>query len=109
VYGIPPEQVVGSAGATEFGYDKNGKAILTKVPKLLLMDDAAGKPEGIHFMIEVPSLPEAVFGSSVGASLGAAFTAGGGGACWARGPHSVRTRGAWPSGSCSGSAPGRPI
>ena len=34
VYGIPPEQVVGSAGATQFGYDKNGKPILTKVPKL---------------------------------------------------------------------------
>ncbi|HYA59911.1 MAG TPA: HAD family hydrolase, partial [Burkholderiaceae bacterium] len=32
VYGIPPEQVVGSADATEYGYGKDGKPILTKVP-----------------------------------------------------------------------------
>src|SRR5262249_29182655 len=30
VYGIPPEQVVGTAGATHYGYDKNGKPFLTK-------------------------------------------------------------------------------
>ena len=51
VYGIPPEQVVGSMGGTKFGYDKNGKPFLTKEPKLLLNDDKAGKPEGIHLMI----------------------------------------------------------
>ena len=51
VYGIPPEQVVGSAGATNFVYDKSGKPNLVKVPKLLLNDDQAGKPEGIHLMI----------------------------------------------------------
>jgi hypothetical protein len=48
VYGIPPERVVGSAGAVKFGYDKDGKPILTKEPKLLLNDNDAGKPEGIH-------------------------------------------------------------
>ena len=64
VYGIPPEQVVGSAGATQFGYDKNGKAVLTKVPKLLLNDDKAGKPEGIHLMIG--RRPYAAFGNSIG-------------------------------------------
>jgi phosphoglycolate phosphatase-like HAD superfamily hydrolase len=51
VYGIPPEQVVGSAGAVKFGYDKDGKPILTKEPKLLLNDNDAGKPEGIHLML----------------------------------------------------------
>ena len=51
VYGIPPEQVVGTAGGTKYGYDKDGKPILTKEPKLLLNDDKAGKPEGIHLMI----------------------------------------------------------
>jgi hypothetical protein len=51
VYGVPPEQVVGSAGAVQFGYDKDGKAILTKDPKLLLLDDKGGKPEGIHLVI----------------------------------------------------------
>ena len=50
-YGIPPEQVVGSAGGTKFGYDKDGKPFLTKEPKLLLNDNNAGKPEGIHLMI----------------------------------------------------------
>jgi hypothetical protein len=64
VYGIPPEQVVGSAGATKFGYDKNGKPILTKVPKLLLNDDKAGKPEGIHLVIG--RRPVAAFGNSIG-------------------------------------------
>ena len=64
VYGIPPEQVVGTAGATQFGYDKAGNAILTKVPKLLLNDDKAGKPEGIHLVIG--RRPVAAFGNSIG-------------------------------------------
>ena len=51
VYGIPPEQVVGTAEATKYGYDKSGKPFLTKEPKLLLNDNDAGKPEGIHLMI----------------------------------------------------------
>src|SRR5262245_17576815 len=51
VYGIPPEQVVGTMGGTKYGYDKEGKPFLTKEPKLLLNDDNAGKPEGIHLMI----------------------------------------------------------
>ena len=51
VYGIPPEQVVGSAGGTKYSYDQDGKPILTKEPKLLLNDNDAGKPEGIHLMI----------------------------------------------------------
>ena len=51
VYGIPPEQVVGSAGSTKYSYDTDGKPILTKEPKLLLNDNDAGKPEGIHLMI----------------------------------------------------------
>ena len=64
IYGIPPEQVVGSAGATKFGYDKDGRPFLTKEPKLLLNDDKAGKPEGIHLMIG--SRPYAAFGNTVG-------------------------------------------
>src|SRR5206468_2758175 len=34
-YGIRPEQVVGSAGETKYGYDKDGKPFLTKEPKML--------------------------------------------------------------------------
>lgn len=63
-YGIPPEQVVGTAGGTSFGYDKNGKPFLTKEPKLLLNDNNAGKPEGIHLMIG--RRPFAAFGNSTG-------------------------------------------
>src|SRR5262249_23576022 len=64
VYGIPPEQVVGTAGGTKYGYRKDGKPFLTKEPKLLLNDDNAGKPEGIHLMIG--RRPHAAFGNSTG-------------------------------------------
>jgi phosphoserine phosphatase len=64
VYGIPRENVVGSALGTKFGYDKNGKPFLTKEPKLLLNDDHAGKPEGIH--LEIGRRPRAAFGNSTG-------------------------------------------
>jgi hypothetical protein len=64
VYGVPPEQVVGTAGGTAFGYDANGRPFLTKDPKLLLNDDKAGKPQGIHLMIG--RVPRAAFGNSIG-------------------------------------------
>jgi phosphoglycolate phosphatase-like HAD superfamily hydrolase len=64
VYGIPPEQVVGSATGTTYGYDKAGKPFLTKEPKLLLNDNNAGKPEGIHLMIG--RRPYFAFGNSTG-------------------------------------------
>ena len=64
VYGIPPEQVVGTAGGTSYGYAKDGKPFLTKTPKLLLNDNNAGKPEGIHLMIG--RRPNAAFGNSTG-------------------------------------------
>ncbi len=63
-YGIPCEQVVGTVGGTTFGYDKEGRPFLTKDPKLLLNDDNAGKPEGIHLMIGLR--PFAAFGNSTG-------------------------------------------
>ncbi len=78
VYGVPPEQVVGSAGATKFGYDKDGKPVLTKVPKLLLNDDNAGKPEGIHFVIG--RRPVAAFGNSIGDKEMLEYTQAGDGA-----------------------------
>jgi phosphoglycolate phosphatase-like HAD superfamily hydrolase len=64
VYGIPPEQVVGTAGGTKYGYDRKGRPALTKEPKLLLNDNNAGKPEGIHLMIG--RRPQAAFGNSTG-------------------------------------------
>jgi phosphoglycolate phosphatase-like HAD superfamily hydrolase len=64
VYGIPPEQVVGTAGGTSYGYAKDGKPFLSKTPKLLLNDNNAGKPEGIHLMIG--RRPNVAFGNSTG-------------------------------------------
>jgi len=63
-YGIPPEQVVGTAGATKFGYDKDGKPFLTKEPKMVLNDNDGGKVEGIHLMIG--RRPHIAFGNTAG-------------------------------------------
>ena len=78
VYGIPPEQVVGTATVTGFGYDKSGKPVLTKDPKLLLNDNFAGKPEGIHLMIG--RRPCAAFGNSTGDQQMLEYTKAGSGA-----------------------------
>ncbi len=64
VYGIPPEQVVGSATQAKYGYDKDGKPMLTKEPKLLVNDNDAGKPEAIHLMIG--QQPRMAVGNSTG-------------------------------------------
>ena len=77
-YGIPPGQVVGTMGGTTYGYDENGKPILTKDPKLLLNDNDAGKPQGIHLMIGLR--PYAAFGSSTGDQQMLEYTKAGGGA-----------------------------
>ncbi len=58
------EQVVGTAGGVKYGYDKDGRPVLTKEPKLLLNDNFAGKPEGIHLVIG--RRPQAAFGNSTG-------------------------------------------
>jgi phosphoserine phosphatase len=77
-YGIPPEQVVGTAAGTKYGYDKEGKPFLTKEPKLLLNDNNAGKPEGIHLMIG--RRPIAAFGNSTGDKQMLEYTKAGDGA-----------------------------
>ena len=77
-YGIPPEEVVGTAGETKFGYDKNGKPFLTKEPKLLLNDNGVGKPEGIYLMIG--RRPFAAFGNSTGDRQMLEYTKAGDGA-----------------------------
>ena len=50
--------------ARTYSYGKDGKPILTKEPKLLLNDNDAGKPEGIHLMIG--RRPVVAFGNSTG-------------------------------------------
>jgi len=77
-YGIPPEEIVGTAGETKYGYDKSGKPFLTKEPKLILNDNYAGKPEGIHLMIG--RQPYAAFGNSTGDKQMLEYTKAGGGA-----------------------------
>jgi phosphoglycolate phosphatase-like HAD superfamily hydrolase len=78
VYGVPPEQVVGSTAGTIFGYDKTGKAILTKVPEDMRVDDGVGKPVGIHLMIG--RRPVAAFGNSNGDKQMLEYTQAGDGA-----------------------------
>ena len=64
VYGIPPEQVVGTAGGLSYSYAADGRPVLIKEPKLLLNDNNAGKPESIHLMIG--RRPTLAFGNSTG-------------------------------------------
>ena len=77
-YGIPPEQVVGTAFGTTYGYAKDGKPFLTKAPKLLLNDNNAGKPEGIHLMIG--RRPHIAVGNSTGDQQMLEYTKAGDGA-----------------------------
>jgi hypothetical protein len=69
---------VGTAGGTKYGYDKAGKPFLLKEPRLLLNDDKAGKPEGIHLMIG--RRPRAAFGNSAGDREMLEYTTAGDGA-----------------------------
>ena len=64
VYGIPPEQIIGSAGGTKFTYTKDGRSFLIRDPRVLLNDNYAGKAEGIHLVIG--RRPRAAFGNSIG-------------------------------------------
>ncbi|MDZ7596854.1 MAG: haloacid dehalogenase-like hydrolase [Desulfobacterales bacterium] len=63
VYGIPPEQVVGSSIKTKYEL-RNGKPVLARLPELNFIDDKAGKPVGIHQYIG--RRPIAAFGNSDG-------------------------------------------
>jgi hypothetical protein len=63
VYGIPPEQVVGSTGRTKFELRESGP-VLVKTLDYLFVDDKAGKPAGIHEFIG--RRPIACFGNSDG-------------------------------------------
>ena len=47
VYGVPPEQVVGSSIKAKYEL-REGKPVVVKLPEINLIDDKAGKPVGIH-------------------------------------------------------------
>jgi len=63
VYGVPPEQVVGSSIVTEFEM-RDGVPVLVRQPKLFFIDDKGGKPVGINS--HIGRRPIAAFGNSDG-------------------------------------------
>jgi hypothetical protein len=63
VYGVLPEQVVGSSIKTKFEM-REGKPVLVRLPEVNFIDDKAGKPVGIHE--HIGRRPIAAFGNSDG-------------------------------------------
>ena len=63
VYGIPPEQVVGSSIKTKFEM-RDGKPVLVRLPEVNFIDDGPGKPVGINE--HIGRRPIAAFGNSDG-------------------------------------------
>ena len=63
VYGIPPEQVVGSSIKTQYEM-KDGKSVLMRLPAIDFIDDKSGKPVGINS--HIGRRPILAFGNSDG-------------------------------------------
>jgi len=77
VYGIPPEQVVGSSIKTKYEM-RDGKPVLVRLPELDFIDDKTGKPVGINS--HIGRRPIAAFGNSDGDRQMLEWTQGGAGA-----------------------------
>ena len=77
VYGIPPEQVVGSSIKTKFEM-RNGRPVLVRLPEINFIDDKAGKPVGINQ--HIGRRPIVAFGNSDGDLQMLQWTAAGKGA-----------------------------
>lgn len=78
VYGIPPEQVIGSSGAVKFEAFPDGVVQIIKEPKVEFVDDGSGKPAGINRFIG--RQPIFAFGNSDGDLQMLQYTATGNGA-----------------------------
>ncbi len=63
VYGIPPEQVIGSSIKTRFEM-RDGKPVLVRLPEIDFVDDGPGKPVGIQ--MQIGRRPIVAFGNSDG-------------------------------------------
>jgi hypothetical protein len=63
VYGVPPEQVIGSSIKTKFEL-RDGKPVIVRLPTIDFIDDGPGKPVGIQKFIG--RRPLAAFGNSDG-------------------------------------------
>jgi len=77
VYGIPPEQVVGSSITTQFEL-RDGQPVLVRLPELNFNDDKGGKPVGINQ--HIGRRPIMAFGNSAGDQQMLEYTQGGSGA-----------------------------
>jgi len=77
VYGIPPEQVIGSSIKTKFE-ERDGKPVIVRLPELNFIDDKAGKPAAIQH--HIGRRPIAAFGNSDGDLQMLQWTAAGDGA-----------------------------
>ncbi len=78
IYGIPPEQVVGSSGVVKFEMGADGTPVLMKEAKVEFIDDGPGKPVGINHFIG--RRPVFAFGNSDGDQQMLEWTAAGAGA-----------------------------
>jgi phosphoglycolate phosphatase-like HAD superfamily hydrolase len=74
VYGIPPEQVVGSSIKTKYEV-RDGRPVLVRLPELEFINDQVGKPVGIHR--HIGRRPIAAFGNSDGDFQMLEWTTGG--------------------------------
>jgi len=77
VYGIPPEQVIGSSIKTKFDL-REGKPVLVRLPEINFVDDGPGKPVGIQ--MQIGRRPLVAFGNSDGDLQMLQWTAAGNGA-----------------------------
>jgi hypothetical protein len=77
VYGVPPEQVIGSSVKTTFEL-RDGKPVLVRLSELSFLDDKGGKPVGIHE--HIGRRPILAFGNSDGDLQMLQWTAAGPGA-----------------------------
>jgi hypothetical protein len=76
VYGIPPEQVIGSSIRTKYE-SRDGKPVLVRLPEIDFIDDKTGKPIGINS--HIGRVPIAAFGNSDGHREMLEWTQAGGG------------------------------
>jgi len=76
VYGIPPEQVVGSSGKTRFEL-RDARPVLMRLPEIDFINDGPGKPVGIN--AHIGRRPIAAFGNSDGDLQMLEWAKGGGG------------------------------
>jgi phosphoserine phosphatase len=81
IYGIPPEQIVGTTFVTRFQHRADGTVALVREPKLEFLDDGPGKPVGIQR--DIGRRPIFAFGNSDGDQQMLEWTAAGKGARFA--------------------------